>query len=330
MSTKPITVIDWSQWSRLELIPLSVLVDGDPLTPDLYRPGFLFGGQSQVFEFTLEPGLSYSFSAVIEDPAGQAFLSIGNTGQVLWGNAAALASVGIDPSRESRTVSVDEPTSVVLAIENTNPLTHTTFDFVVNADPPPPVEPENIFRFVKLSTGQYFYTASEAERELIATDPAYADFRFEGSVFAGDATQSDGFEPVYRFADLTNGGYFYTASEEERATIEATMAATMRYESIAFYVPEEEQEGVTLPVIRLKNPDAGGYLFTANPDEALYAQLTLGWEYQGEAFQAFASLPPAPEPTPEPQPEPTPVPETPLSVDALVMVGLMPDLPDAF
>jgi hypothetical protein len=326
MSSKPITVIDWSQWRSLELIPLSVLSDGDPLTPDLYRPGFLFAGQAQAFEFVLEPGLSYSFSAIVQDPAGQAFLSLGDTGQLLWGNAAALASLGIDPSRESRTVSVDEPTQVVLAIDNVNELTHTTFDFEVRADPPPPADSENIYRFVKLSTGQYFYTASEAERELIASDPAYADFRFEGAVFAGDATQRDGYSPVYRFADLTNGGYFYTASEEERAAMASV--ETMRYENIAFYVPEAPEESVTLPVMRLKNLDTGGYLFTSNPEEVLYAQLLPDsrWQYQGVAFQALSTLPPEP----PPQPEPAPMPELAQDVGALTLVGWVPDLTDAF
>lgn len=329
MRTKPFTLIDWSLWKSQELIPLSVLADGDPLTPDAYRPGFLFAGQSQVYSLVLEPGVAYRFDVSFEGTAsGQAFLSLGDTGQLLWANAAALATLGADPAREDKVVMVNEPTTVTLAIRNADPLVNGTFDAYVGIEPQPVYDTENIYRFVKLSTGQYFYTASEAEREVIATNPDYQDFRFEGPVFAGDATQRDDYIPVYRFADMANGGYFYTASEEERTTIEVTMADRMRYENIAFYVPDEEEAGVTYPVMRLKNLDTGGYLFTSNPEEVLYAQVQPDsrWEYQGVAFQALATVALAPEPEPEPQPEPAP---TEVAQEAgLSLIGSLGDLPD--
>lgn len=324
MRTKPFTLIDWSFWKSQELIPLAVLADEDPSTPDAYRPGFLFAGQSQAYSLVLEPGVAYRFGVDFEGTqVGQAFLSLGDTGQLLWANAEALASMGADPAREDKVVMVEEPTTVTLAIRNADVLANVTFDAYVSVEPQPVYDTENIYRFVKLSTGQYFYTASDAERDLIATD--YPDFRFEGPVFAGDATQRDDYIPVYRFADMANGGYFYTASEHERATIEATMADRMRYENIAFFVPEEEQAGTTLPVMRLKNLDTGGYLFTANPQEVLYAQLLPDsrWEYQGVAFQALSVVPPAPEPEPEQPPA-----EVPQESGGLVLIGSVGDLPD--
>jgi hypothetical protein len=322
MRTKPFALVDWSYWRSLELIPVTVLADEDPSTPDGYQPGFLFAGQSRAYTLVLEPGMAYRFDVNFEGTAaGKAYLSVGDTGQLLWANAPGLAALGLDPARADRPVMVDAPTEVTLALHNADEQVHTPFDAYVSVEPQPVYDAENVYRFVKLSTGQYFYTASEAEREIIATE--YPDFRFEGPVFAGDETPRHDYIPVHRFADLVTGGYFYTASEEERQFVETTMADRMRYENIAFYVPEEEEPGVTQPVIRLKNLDTGGYLFTANPEEVLFAQLQLDspWEYQGVAFHALPVVSAAPE-----LPPADVVPEA----DPLALIGtadLLPDLP---
>lgn len=335
MSSKPITLIDWSQWAGMELVPLSVLSDGDPLTPDVFLPGELPRDGAYVYTMTLEPGLSYRFSAVTLSTLGQAYLGLPDSGQVLWSNAAGLSNLGLSHLSESRSVSVDVPTQVTLVIDNPDPLAPLPFEASIRADVPPPVDDENIFRFVKMSTGQYFYTANEAERDVIARD--FPDFRFEGAVFSGDATQREGYVPVYRFANLANEGYFYTASEAERASIETTMTDTMRFEGVAFYVPEMAEEGVTVPVIRLVNTQTGGYLFSANAEEVLYAQLQpdAGWVYEGVAFHALAPFTETPEPEPEPTPEPAPevlaaaAPLDPAATE-LTLTGAASGLPELF
>lgn len=330
MSSKPITVIDWSQWAGMESVPLSVLSDADPQTPDVFLPGELPADGAYTYSLTLEPGLAYRFSTTTLSGAGQAFLGKADSGELLWSNAAGLSSLGLDPARESRWVSVDEPTSVTLVVDNPDVLAPLPFEAIISADVPPPINDENIFRFVKLSTGQYFYTASKAERDAIAEN--YPDFRFEGAVFSGDETEREGYVPVYRFANLTNEGYFYTASEAERTTIETTMTKTMRFEGVAFYVPEVAEEGVTVPVIRLVNTRTGGYLFSANAEEVLFAQLQpdSGWVYEGVAFHALAPFEDVPEPAPAPVPEPPLEAGQAVPVEVVAVVGQADGLPELF
>ena len=128
----------------------------------------------------------------------------------------------------------------------------------------------------------YFYTASVAERELIASN--YPEFRLEGPVFVGDDVARDGWAPVYRFADVGNGGYFYTASAAERDAVFSGYP-NFRYEGASFFVPASASAS-TIPVFRLASLDTGGYLFTASAAERSFA-LKLGfWRDEGVAFNA--------------------------------------------
>ena len=104
----------------------------------------------------------------------------------------------------------------------------------------------------------------------------------------GDDVARDGWAPVYRFANIVNGGYFYTASEAERASI-LQSKPQLRPEGISFWVPGEASAS-TMPVYRLMNLDTGGYLFTTNPAEKLYALLQGGWRDEGVAFNSLKSL----------------------------------------
>lgn len=67
--------------------------------------------------------------------------------------------------------------------------------------------------------------------------------------------------PVYRFAKLSNGAYFYTGSEQEKDLILRTIP-DMRYEGVAF----GRVDGA-VPVYRFANLSNGGYFYTANASE---------------------------------------------------------------
>jgi hypothetical protein len=68
--------------------------------------------------------------------------------------------------------------------------------------------------------------------------------------------------PIYRFARLSNGAYFYTGSKTESDYIQATNV-DFRYEGIAFY--GYESGGRT--VFRFANVTNGGYFYTASVAE---------------------------------------------------------------
>lgn len=306
--TAAVATIDWSRWAGLEPIPLALSSDGDLTSPDLVLRGTLPGAGFYSYRLNLDASLEYHFRSVPGDDgfAERAMLVDPASGKVYWTNAAEGLALGLSADTSARVadaaVQTAVNTSLVLVVSGaaTGEIGIDPFLLQVFADPPatvapvpppPPVEPpaptaNEIFRFVKMSSGMYFYTASVAERELIAT--SYPEFRLEGPVFVGDDVAREGWAPVYRFANVANGGYFYTASEAERATI-LQSKPQLRPEGVSFWVPGEASAS-TMPVYRLMNLDTGGYLFTTNPAEKLYALLQGGWRDEGVAFNSLKSL----------------------------------------
>lgn len=70
--------------------------------------------------------------------------------------------------------------------------------------------------------------------------------------------------PVFRFAKISNGAYFYTGSRGERDLI-ASDFPDFRYEGPQF--AGEAEGGGAVPVYRFANLNNGGYFFTANEAE---------------------------------------------------------------
>lgn len=141
-----------------------------------------------------------------------------------------------------------------------------------------------VYRFAKISTGAYFFTASQAERGQIAA--FYPDFRPEGVGFFAYPEIESG-APVYRFANLSNGGYFYTGSAAERDATSANYP-NMRFEGTTFSAAVADTPGA-LPVFRLANLQNGAYLYTTAPAERV-AALQLGfWRDEGVSFYAPAA-----------------------------------------
>ena len=324
-ATAAVATIDWSRWAGLEPIPLALSSDGDRASPDLVLRGTLPAAGSYSYRLSLDASLEYHFRSVPGDDgiSELAMLVDPASGKVYWTNAAEGLALGLSPdvtdAVADAAIQTGVDTSLVLLVSgaaagktSVDPFLLEVFADtpapVAPVPSPPPAEPSaepsappepppaapaptapnanEIFRFVKISSGMYFYTASVAERELIATN--YPEFRLEGPVFVGDDVARDGWAPVYRFANIVNGWYFYTASEAERATI-LQSKPQLRPEGISFWVPGEASAS-TMPVYRLMNLDTGGYLFTTNPAEKLYALLQGGWRDEGVAFNSLKSL----------------------------------------
>jgi cytochrome c len=66
--------------------------------------------------------------------------------------------------------------------------------------------------------------------------------------------------PVYRFAKISTGAYFYTGNQWEADNIRDTLP-DFRYEGIAFYQSDAASGS---PVYRFANLDNGGYFYTAS------------------------------------------------------------------
>ncbi|CAN0020000.1 unnamed protein product, partial [Phaeothamnion confervicola] len=139
-----------------------------------------------------------------------------------------------------------------------------------------------VHRFANTVNGVYFYTASEAEKEAILRERA--DMRYEGVAFAAHALAPAGPDfgvPVYRFANLATGGYFYTANPAERDLVQQTRP-DMRFEGATFAAAGSGPSAA--PVYRLANLANGAYLYTRDLAEVQAAQATGLWRDEGIAF----------------------------------------------
>jgi len=305
MSSKPVTRIDPGLFAGLEPFPLSIISDGQPATADLVLAGEVGYGQSYGYSFLLSDGPDYRFvtSSADDGFAERALLVDPATGDVYWGNEAALASLGLAGEDLARAVaspvSVDENSARLLIVSG-EPDVGGAFgsvarSFVLEARADEPVYSDNaVFRFVNTVSGKYFYTVSEAERDVVLA--SYPEFKLESATFVADDQAREGWTAVYRFGDTRAGGHLYTASEVERDIILAQYPE-YRYEGVGFYVPPPADDGSTTPVYRLSNVDTGAYLFTTDPVEKLFMLLKGGWLDQGVVFHA--RVPPVEEPAGE-------------------------------
>jgi uncharacterized protein YkwD len=92
-----------------------------------------------------------------------------------------------------------------------------------------------VHRFQNKLNGSYLYTIYDAERADIVANYA-ATFTYEGTAWYAQQTQSAGWSPLYRFRNLTNGTYLFSANEVEKDNIVANYASTFKLEGVAYYV----------------------------------------------------------------------------------------------
>lgn len=120
----------------------------------------------------------------------------------------------------------------------------------------------SVHRFRNVINGSYLYSIYEAERANIAANYA-STFAYEGVAWYAQQTQSAGWSPLYRFRNLTNGTYLFTAYETEKNAIVANYPSIFALEGVAYYVRQDAPvDGVVPPVIPTptfpyKLPDTG-------------------------------------------------------------------------
>ena len=91
--------------------------------------------------------------------------------------------------------------------------------------------------------------------------------------------------PVYRFAKISNGAYFYTGNRGEKDLVLDDFP-DFRYEGIAFY-QSDPKTGV--PVYRFANLGNGGYFYTASaPERDLVIQTRPDLRFEGSTFSVTA------------------------------------------
>lgn len=100
--------------------------------------------------------------------------------------------------------------------------------------------------------------------------------------------------PVHRFYNASTGTHFYTASEDEKAFVQATWPALFVYEGAAFETFTEpmgipELEACRVPLYRFYSKRSGSHFYTMSPAERDYvvANYAGTYVYEGEAFYVF-------------------------------------------
>ncbi|MRR12123.1 hypothetical protein EG835_06570, partial [bacterium] len=101
------------------------------------------------------------------------------------------------------------------------------------------VDPERnhdrLYRFYNKVSRSHFYTASSDEKDSIIRNLPHV-FDYDGPTYPVNLTPVVGSTAVYRFFNLRNGSHFYTASEDEKASVEQNLGHTYQYEGVAFWV----------------------------------------------------------------------------------------------
>lgn len=281
--SKPIAWLDLAAQAGLEPIPLSLVADGNPATPEISLIGEINSANAYAYQFQLQAGVDYRFATLLDqsDILGDwAALVNATTGQVYWANELAQSTLDVH-SDSSAPLLLQQPEAMTLVVRNLLQGVVNPFHVDVHADKH--VYADNaVYRFNLVGNGTYFYTVNEAEKNYVLE--TYKDAaRYEGVAFYGEDEARTGYVPVYRF--VKNGSFFYTAKENEKEFL-LQSHPEYSFDGVGFYVPAQESS-TTEPVYRLSNPESGNYLFTASPAEKLYALLQGGWQDDGIVFQAL-------------------------------------------
>jgi Repeat of unknown function (DUF5648)/NHL repeat len=92
-----------------------------------------------------------------------------------------------------------------------------------------------VYRFRNLLNGSYLYSISEDEKNsIVANYSAY--YALEGPAWYASATPAAGYSPLYRFRNLINGTYLFTAYESEKNSIVTYYSSAFVLEGVSYYV----------------------------------------------------------------------------------------------
>lgn len=137
-----------------------------------------------------------------------------------------------------------------------------------------------VHRFRNLFNGSYLYTIFEAEKASIIRDYSQY-FTYEGVSWYARQTQAAGWTPLYRFRNLTNGTYLFTAYESEKNAIVANYPNIFELEGIAYYVRQDAPvDGINCipptcyPPAARPAPSSSKNVFWLRTDSSQYEFLT--------------------------------------------------------
>ncbi len=97
-----------------------------------------------------------------------------------------------------------------------------------------------VHRFRNNLNGSYLYTIYETEKADIQANLA-STFFYEGIAWYAQQTPGTGWSPLYRFRNLLNGTYLFSAFEAEKDAIVANYSAVFKLEGVAYYVRQDAQ-----------------------------------------------------------------------------------------
>ena len=141
-----------------------------------------------------------------------------------------------------------------------------------------------LYKFYRPNIGSYFFTASEAEKDILNGN---ANFQLQGiSHYVFNGAGSQGVVPVYRF--LNNmGSHFYTASEAEKNAIIQNLSHIYQLEGIAFHAMAGAT-GNAKPVYRFFQSSTASHYFTiSETDKADRIANDATMQYEGIAWYGF-------------------------------------------
>jgi hypothetical protein len=122
--------------------------------------------------------------------------------------------------------------------------------FWASLAPDPILSP--VHRFRNVLNGSYLYTIYDTEKADIIANYSNT-FMYEGVAWHAKQTIGAGWSPLYRFRNLLNGTYLFSAFESEKDAIVANYSAVFKLEGIAYYVrqdapPTEVINGIVVPL----------------------------------------------------------------------------------
>lgn len=105
--------------------------------------------------------------------------------------------------------------------------------FIASVAPDVTLDP--VHRFRNKLNGSYLYTIYISEKNDITANYA-STFVYEGVAWYARQTPILGWTPLYRFRNLINGTYLFSAYPSEKDAIVTNYSATFKLEGVAYYV----------------------------------------------------------------------------------------------
>jgi uncharacterized protein (DUF1800 family) len=144
-----------------------------------------------------------------------------------------------------------------------------------------------VYRFFNQDTGTHFYTISAAERDQVLAN--YAQFSYEGPVFAAYAQPAAGAQPVYRFYNTNTGTHFYTISAAERDHVVAAYPQ-FTLEGAAYYAMPAPGTDGRVELFRFYNTVTGAHFYTTSAAERDQVRATLPqFVFEGVAYYVYGA-----------------------------------------